>query len=69
MRNNDGFIAGMVAGMALGALVVAASMPSVRRPVMRGAGQLGDRMGKMMRRGRNMDLDEMVEQMIPGDMT
>jgi hypothetical protein len=62
LRDNDGFMSGMVAGLALGALVVMAAMPQTRRPVMRGANELGNRMTKMWRRR-----GEMMEEMLPGD--
>lgn len=61
MRNN-GFASGIIAGMALGALVVMALTPQVRRPVMEGASEMGDRMRRMFRRK-----GEMMEDMMPGD--
>lgn len=64
MRNNDGFMAGVIAGVALGALMVAAFTPQVRQPMMEGAGQLGNRMRKMWNRG-----GDMMEDMMPGDAT
>lgn len=64
MRNNDGFVSGMVAGVALGALVMLAMTPQVRGPVMDATGQLGGRMRKMWRRG-----DNMMEEMMPGETT
>jgi hypothetical protein len=68
LRNNDGFVAGMVAGLAVGAVIAMAMTPSVRRPVMQGASQLGGRMRKMMNRGRGEQVMEAVEEMLPGDM-
>jgi len=40
----------MIAGAALGAIVVMAMTPELRRPVMRTAGDMGDRMRKMVNR-------------------
>lgn len=61
---NDNFVSGMVTGVALGALVVLAMSPQVRRPVMDGASQLGNRMRKMWKRS---DAADMMENMVPGD--
>lgn len=61
MRNN-GFVSGILTGMALGALIVMAVTPQVRSPMMEGAGELGDRMRRMMRRGENM-----MDDMMPGE--
>lgn len=63
MRNNDGFIAGMVTGAAVGALIVMAMSPDIRRPMMRSANQMGDRMRKMV----NRSTDNM-EDMVPEDV-
>lgn len=67
MRNNDGFMSGMVAGLALGAVMVMALTPSVRRPVIQGATEWGGRMRKMMNRRGDQMMDA-VEEMMPGDM-
>lgn len=56
MRNN-GFVSGMMAGMALGAMLLVALSPGVRHPMMAGMG----RMGRMMRRS------DMMNAMMPGD--
>ncbi len=48
--------------MALGALVVMALTPQVRRPVVEGASHMGERMRRMMRRRGNM-----MEDMILGE--
>jgi hypothetical protein len=56
-------MSGMVTGLALGALVALAAIPQTRKPMMRGAGEVGDRMAKMWRRR-----DEMMENMTPGDL-
>lgn len=50
MRNGNGFVAGMIAGAAIGALAVLSMTPQARRPIMQGAGDMGDRMRKMWRR-------------------
>ncbi|HWI65200.1 MAG TPA: hypothetical protein VNT75_25500, partial [Symbiobacteriaceae bacterium] len=63
---NDNFVSGMVTGVALGALVVLAMSPQVRRPVMEGANQLGGRMRKMWNRQGNQ-MAEAVDNMMPGD--
>lgn len=47
---NEGLVTGMIAGAALGAIVVMAMTPDLRRPVMRTAGDVGDRMRKMVNR-------------------
>jgi hypothetical protein len=60
----DSFVSGVIAGAALGALLVVAISPQVRRPVMAGAGQMGNRMRKMMRRGRRA-----AEEMIPEEIS
>lgn len=62
MRNN-GFMTGIMAGAALGALMVLALSPQVRGPVMQGAGDMGDRMRKMWRRTGNR-----MEELPPGDV-
>ncbi len=62
MRNQNGFLSGMLAGLALGSLVVIALTPQVRGPVMEGMGEMGERMsgmGRMWRRGMGA--------MMPGD--
>lgn len=63
---NDGFVSGMAAGLALGAVIVLALTPSTRRPVIDGATQLGGRMRKLM--GNGGQLMDAVEEMMPGDM-
>ncbi|HYF95927.1 MAG TPA: hypothetical protein VD969_27255 [Symbiobacteriaceae bacterium] len=63
---NDSFVSGMVTGVALGALVVLAMSPQVRRPMIDGASQWGSRMRKMWNRSGNQ-MGEMVENMVPGD--
>ena len=65
---NDNFVSGMVTGVALGALVVLAMSPQVRRPVMDGASQVGNRMRKMWNR-QGDQMGEMMENMMPGDAT
>ena len=50
MRNNNGFVVGMIAGAAIGALTVMSLTPQVRKPIMQGAGDMGNRMRKMWRR-------------------
>jgi hypothetical protein len=59
---NDGFSSGLLAGVALGAVVMLAMAPQVRRPVMEGAGDMTDRMRRMWRKR-----DDMMENMLPGD--
>jgi gas vesicle protein len=59
---NDGFLTGMLAGVALGALVAVAMNPQTRRPMMEGMGEFRSRMRKMMRRGGRM-----VEFMMPDE--
>lgn len=48
---NDGFWTGILTGAAIGALMMVAMSPGLRRPVMRGAGEMGDRMRGMWNRG------------------
>ncbi|MFZ5814394.1 MAG: hypothetical protein ACOY93_03720 [Bacillota bacterium] len=65
MRNeNNGFVTGMVAGAALGALMVMALTPQARRPVMEGMNRMMENrmMRRMVRRG-----GDMMEAMVPGD--
>jgi len=47
---NEGLVTGMIAGAALGAMVVMAMTPELRKPVIRTAGDMGDRMRKMVNR-------------------
>lgn len=63
-NNNEGFMSGLLTGVALGAMVVMAMSPQVRRPMVNGASQLGNRMQKMWRRN-----DRAMDQMVPGDLT
>jgi gas vesicle protein len=49
LRNN-GLVTGMIAGAAIGAMVVMAMTPELRKPVIRTAGDMGDRMRKMVNR-------------------
>lgn len=65
MRNN-GFMTGVIAGAALGALFVVMMAPNAREPLMDGAGQLGNRMRKMWRRADMGKVGEMVQQAMPG---
>lgn len=60
---NDGYVTGMVTGAAIGALIVMAMTPDIRRPVMRGADVMGDRMRKMWNRGADA-----AEDMVPEDV-
>ncbi len=60
---NDGFVTGMMTGVAIGALMVMAMSPDMRRPVVRGAGMMGERMRKMW--NRSVDA---VEDMVPEDV-
>ncbi|HWI53130.1 MAG TPA: hypothetical protein VNT01_13400 [Symbiobacteriaceae bacterium] len=62
---SDNFVSGMLTGAALGALVVLAMAPQVRRPMMDGAMDMGTRMKKMWKRN---DMGEMVENMVPDTM-
>lgn len=62
MRQNNSFVSGMMAGMALGAMMVIAMNPQVRQPMTQGMGQMGRRMQKMMGTGADM-----VSAMMPGD--
>jgi|GEM_PF-2031334 len=66
VRNQNGFMSGMMAGLALGSLLVIALTPQVRSTVMEGMGQMGTRMtggmGRMWRRG-----SDMMSEMMPGD--
>lgn len=48
---SDGFWTGVMTGAAIGALMMVAMSPDLRRPVMRGAGDVGDRMRGVWRRG------------------
>lgn len=48
---NDGMMTGLLAGAALGALVVLAMSPRMRRPMMNQMGDMGDRMRGVWRRG------------------
>jgi gas vesicle protein len=61
---NDGFVSGVLTGVALGALMVVALSPDTRRPIMQGANQLGGQMRKLMRRGT-----QQMAEMMPGDLT
>lgn len=63
MRQNNSFVSGMLAGMAMGAMMVIAFTPQVRRPMMNGMGQMmNGRMRGMMRKGADM-----ASSMMPGD--
>lgn len=62
MRYNNAFISGMMAGVALGAMMVVALTPQVRQPVVQGMGRMGSR----MRRAWN-DGAERLSDMMPGD--
>ena len=61
--NNDRFVSGMLAGVALGALVVLAMSPQARGPMMNGASQLGNRMRNMW--GKRDEMMDQVQQMMP----
>jgi hypothetical protein len=61
---NGGFTSGMLAGFALGSLIVLAMTPQVRVPMMDGAGEMGNRMGSRMRRMWRKGAD-MADDMIP----
>lgn len=68
MRNNgNGFVSGMMAGMALGAMAVMAISPQMRRSMMKGAGQMGGQMTRMMRRRGNQMTDMASDMMMMGD--
>jgi hypothetical protein len=64
---NGGFTSGMLAGVALGSLIVLAMMPQVRGPMMDGAGEMGNRMGSRMRRMWRRGA-HMAEEMIPEEI-
>ena len=53
---------GVIAGAALGALMVMMMAPDSRQPIMDGAGRLGNRMRKMWKQG-----GEQVQEMMPTD--
>jgi gas vesicle protein len=59
---NDGMMTGLLAGAALGALVVLAMSPRMRRPMMNQMGDVGDRMRGVWRRGARA-----MEDVMPGD--
>lgn len=59
---NDGFVTGLMAGMALGALMLVAMTPQLRGPAMEGAEEMGDRMRGMWKRGAHA-----VEATMAGD--
>lgn len=67
MRNGDGFVAGLVAGAVIGAAVVMMVSPGLRRETVDTMGDMmsgmGNRMGRMWRRGRNAAQDMMPEEM------
>ncbi len=62
MRYNGAFVSGVLAGVALGAILVVALTPQTRQPVMQGM----SRMGRGMRRMWNDGVDAMAAAM-PGD--
>lgn len=49
MRQQASFLSGMVAGIALGAIIAMALSPQARRPVVESFNTMGDRMRRMMR--------------------
>lgn len=57
MRYNGAFISGMLAGLALGAILVVALTPQTRQPVMQGI----NRMGRGMRRMWNDSVDAVTD--------
>jgi len=63
LRNNEGFWTGMIAGAAVGAMIMMAVSPDLRRPMMRNAGEMGDRMRGAWRRGANA-AEEMAEDVL-----
>lgn len=62
MRYNGAFVSGVLAGVALGAILVVALTPQTRQPVMQGM----SRMGRGIRRMWNDGVDAMAAAM-PGD--
>lgn len=65
MRNGDGFVAGLVAGVVIGAAMVMMVSPGLRRPTVDKVGEMmsgmGNRMNRMWRRGRNSAQEMMTE--------
>jgi hypothetical protein len=64
---NGGFTSGMIAGAAIGGLIVLAMIPQVRVPMMDGAGEMGNQMGRRMRRMWRKGA-HMAEEMIPEEL-
>lgn len=62
MMRNEGFASGMLTGLALGALMVMVVSPRIRRPMMAGMGEVGERVRGMVKQGART-----AEQMMPGD--
>lgn len=59
MRYNGAFVSGVLAGIALGAILAVALTPQARQPVMQGM----SRMGRGMRRMWNDGVDAVAEAM------
>ncbi|MEW8979998.1 MAG: hypothetical protein AB2385_16550 [Symbiobacterium sp.] len=57
--NNGAFISGILAGMALGAILVIALTPQTRQPMMQGMGRMGQQMRRMWRDGVDAVADAM----------
>lgn len=65
--NNGAFISGILAGVALGAILVIALTPQTRQPMMQEMGRMGNRMRRMWREGVDTMADAVADA-IPGDM-
>lgn len=62
MRYNNSFMSGMMAGLALGAIMVIALTPQVRQPMAQSMGSMGSRMRRVWHDGADM-----VSAMMPGN--
>ena len=60
MRYNGAFISGVLAGLALGAILVVALTPQTRQPVMQGMSRMGTGMRRMWNDGVDAVADAMT---------